>query len=79
MAIPCLVSSPLHAALSPRTATGVDKKGWGPGGGLLDPNLGIDYETDTESGSGQPVKVAHIQRERSPSNCPSFLEVVYIR
>ena len=36
-------------------------RGWGGGGGLLDPKLGIDCETGRESGSSQPVKVAHME------------------
>ena len=43
----------------------------GGGGGLLDLKLGINCETDRESGSGQLVKVAYTG-ERSPSLYPSF-------
>ena len=40
------------------------------GGGVLDLKLGVECETDRESGSCQPVKTGHTW-ERSPSYCPS--------
>ena len=45
---------------------------WGVvSGGLLDLKLGSNCETDRESSSSKPVKVAHTG-EQSPTHCPSF-------
>ena len=67
----------LHRPGAQVSRPGTDFRGrWGLGGEgggvwLLDPKMGIHCETDRESCSGQPVKVAHIEGAVTQSYCPS--------